>query len=41
MPISPHQEGSHHGTTRLIRQRAYGEGERYVPLVLRAAEAMG
>ncbi|MBX4774418.1 FAD-dependent oxidoreductase, partial [Klebsiella oxytoca] len=31
----PHQEGSHHGTTRLIRH-AYGEGERYVPLVLRA-----
>ncbi|ALB66384.1 N-methyl-L-tryptophan oxidase [Cronobacter dublinensis] len=31
----PHQEGSHHGDTRLIRH-AYGEGERYVPLVLRA-----
>lgn len=31
----PHQEGSHHGSTRLIRH-AYGEGERYVPLVLRA-----
>lgn len=31
----PHQEGSHHGNTRLIRH-AYGEGERYVPLVLRA-----
>lgn len=26
----PHQEGSHHGSTRLIRH-AYGEGERYVP----------
>lgn len=31
----PHAEGSHHGDTRLIRH-AYGEGERYVPLVLRA-----
>ena len=31
----PHQEGSHHGSTRLIRH-AYGEGERYVPLILRA-----
>lgn len=33
--IPPHQEGSHHGDTRLIRH-AYGEGEKYVPLVLRA-----
>lgn len=33
----PHQEGSHHGETRLIRH-AYGEGEKYVPLVLRAQE---
>ncbi|MDY1038412.1 N-methyl-L-tryptophan oxidase [Lelliottia sp. CFBP8978] len=33
----PHAEGSHHGDTRLIRH-AYGEGERYVPLVLRAQE---
>jgi len=31
----PHQQGSHHGETRLIRH-AYGEGARYVPLVLRA-----
>ncbi|CAM8060463.1 N-methyl-L-tryptophan oxidase [Atlantibacter hermannii] len=31
----PHQEGSHHGESRLIRH-AYGEGEKYVPLVLRA-----
>lgn len=31
----PHSEGSHHGATRLMRH-AYGEGERYVPLVLRA-----
>lgn len=31
----PHQQGTHHGETRLIRY-AYGEGERYVPLVLRA-----
>ncbi|MGD8203800.1 N-methyl-L-tryptophan oxidase [Pantoea sp. FN0305] len=33
----PHQEGSHHGATRLIRH-AYGEGARYVPLVLRAQQ---
>ena len=33
--LPPHAEGSHHGDTRLIRH-AYGEGERYVPLVLRA-----
>jgi len=31
----PHQEGSHHGSTRVIRH-AYGEGSEYVPLVLRA-----
>lgn len=31
----PHKEGSHHGESRLIRH-AYGEGEKYVPLVLRA-----
>lgn len=31
----PHREGSHHGSTRLIRH-AYGEGEKYVPLLLRA-----
>jgi len=31
----PHQQGRHHGETRLIRH-AYGEGARYVPLVLRA-----
>jgi len=31
----PHSQGAHHGGTRLIRH-AYGEGERYVPLVLRA-----
>lgn len=35
--LPPHQEGSHHGDTRLIRH-AYGEGERYVPLVLRAQQ---
>lgn len=34
---SPHQEGSHHGSSRLIRH-AYGEGEKYVPLVLRAQQ---
>ena len=33
--VLPMQRGSHHGDTRLIRH-AYGEGERYVPLVLRA-----
>jgi N-methyl-L-tryptophan oxidase len=33
--MPPHTEGSHHGDTRLIRH-AYGEGERYVPMVLRA-----
>lgn len=31
----PHQEGAHHGNTRLMRH-AYGEGEKYVPLLLRA-----
>lgn len=33
----PHDFGSHHGETRLIRY-AYGEGEKYVPFVLRAKE---
>ncbi len=33
----PHREGSHHGSSRLIRH-AYGEGEKYVPLVLRAQQ---
>lgn len=33
----PHRHGSHHGDTRIIRH-AYGEGEKYVPLVLRAQE---
>lgn len=33
--MPPHQQGSHHGDTRLIRH-AYGEGEKYVPLMLRA-----
>ncbi|MGV3346281.1 N-methyl-L-tryptophan oxidase [Enterobacteriaceae bacterium LUAb1] len=33
----PHDQGSHHGETRLIRY-AYGEGEYYVPLVLRAQQ---
>ncbi len=33
----PHDKGSHHGETRIIRF-AYGEGEEYVPLVLRAKE---
>jgi len=31
----PHKQGSHHGDTRLMRH-AYGEGEKYVPLLLRA-----
>lgn len=33
----PHDKGSHHGTTRIIRH-AYGEGSQYVPMVLRAQE---
>ncbi|QXE02850.1 N-methyl-L-tryptophan oxidase [Terribacillus sp. DMT04] len=33
----PHVHGSHHGETRIIRY-AYGEGEAYVPLALRAKE---
>lgn len=33
----PHDKGSHHGETRLIRF-AYGEGIRYVPFILRAGE---
>lgn len=33
----PHDRGSHHGETRLIRF-AYGEGLRYVPFALRANE---
>lgn len=31
----PHDRGAHHGDTRIIRH-AYGEGESYVPLALRA-----
>lgn len=31
----PHHAGSHHGDTRIIRH-AYGEGQKYVPLLLRA-----
>jgi sarcosine oxidase/N-methyl-L-tryptophan oxidase len=33
----PHDQGAHHGGTRLIRH-AYGEGAAYVPLALRAQE---
>lgn len=33
----PHNKGSHHGETRMIRH-AYGEGEDYVPLALKAQE---
>ncbi|WP_186577921.1 N-methyl-L-tryptophan oxidase [Aquibacillus kalidii] len=33
----PHAEGSHHGETRIIRH-AYGEGESYVKMALRAQE---
>lgn len=31
----PHSLGSHHGQTRIIRH-AYGEGEKYIPLLLEA-----
>ncbi|MGM8211983.1 N-methyl-L-tryptophan oxidase [Virgibacillus sp. W0430] len=31
----PHEKGSHHGATRIIRH-AYGEGASYVPMALRA-----
>ncbi|WP_429971844.1 N-methyl-L-tryptophan oxidase [Fructilactobacillus sp. Tb1] len=31
----PHDQGSHHGQTRIIRH-AYGEGAKYLPLVLKA-----
>lgn len=33
--MPPHRNGSHHGNTRIIRH-AYGEGEKYIPLILRA-----
>ncbi len=33
----PHNRGSHHGDTRIIRY-AYGESEEYVPLALKAQE---
>ncbi|MGE7624520.1 N-methyl-L-tryptophan oxidase [Viridibacillus sp. NPDC096237] len=33
----PHDKGSHHGETRIIRY-AYGEGAEYVPLALRARD---
>lgn len=33
----PHTDGSHHGETRIIRH-AYGEGESYVEMALRAQE---
>ncbi|EXU74601.1 N-methyl-L-tryptophan oxidase [Erwinia mallotivora] len=33
----PHRKGSHHGESRLIRH-AYGEGVRYVPMLLRAQQ---
>ncbi|WP_322034058.1 N-methyl-L-tryptophan oxidase [Paraburkholderia sp. J76] len=33
----PHDQGAHHGATRLIRH-AYGEGAAYVPLALRAQQ---
>lgn len=31
----PHVNASHHGATRLIRH-AYGQGEKYIPMILRA-----
>ncbi|MFC0178678.1 N-methyl-L-tryptophan oxidase [Thorsellia kenyensis] len=33
--MPPHQHGSHHGETRIMRQ-AYGEGDEYVPMLLQA-----
>lgn len=33
----PHKEGSHHGQTRIMRQ-AYGEGDKYVPLLIKAQQ---
>ncbi|MEI8598660.1 FAD-dependent oxidoreductase [Vibrio sp. M60_M31a] len=36
----PHSHASHHGETRIIRH-AYGEGEEYVPLALRAQGIVG
>jgi N-methyl-L-tryptophan oxidase len=33
----PHNKGSHHGETRIIRY-AYAEGEEYVPMILKAQE---
>ncbi|KKI89011.1 methyltryptophan oxidase [Bacillus sp. SA1-12] len=33
----PHNKGSHHGETRIIRY-AYAEGEEYVPLIIKAQE---
>lgn len=33
----PHNKGSHHGETRIIRY-AYAEGEEYVPFILKAQE---
>ncbi|TBL73916.1 N-methyl-L-tryptophan oxidase [Paenibacillus thalictri] len=35
--LPPHDRGSHHGDTRIIRF-AYGDGEMYVPLIRRAYE---
>lgn len=35
--LPPHNKGSHHGDTRIIRY-AYAEGEEYVPFILRAQE---
>lgn len=36
----PHNKGSHHGETRIIRY-AYAEGEEYVPFILRAKGIVG
>ncbi|MCK8626745.1 FAD-dependent oxidoreductase [Fructobacillus cardui] len=33
--VLPHTQDSHHSQTRLIRH-AYGEGEKYLPMLLRA-----
>ena len=38
--LPPHSNGSYHGDTRIFRI-AYGEGEKYIPLLQRAFELWG